>query len=64
MLEQQSVVNSLANNDMLRAQNANCVVMVPPKEFAFNAQTAKDNEFQHVIQAETERDSPQGDGGV
>ncbi|MEH0689309.1 amidinotransferase [Vibrio cholerae] len=53
MLEQQSVVNSLANNDMLRAQNANCVVMVPPKEFAFNAQTAKDNEFQHVIQAET-----------
>ncbi len=26
---------------------ANAVVMVPPKEFAFNAQTAQDNEFQH-----------------
>ncbi|CAK4074378.1 arginine deiminase-related protein [Vibrio sp. 16] len=30
-------------------QNANCVVMVPPKEFAFNAETAKDNEFQHQV---------------
>ncbi|CAH0530354.1 arginine deiminase-related protein [Vibrio hippocampi] len=27
-------------------QNADCVVMVPPKEFGFNAQTAQDNEFQ------------------
>ncbi|WFB50731.1 arginine deiminase-related protein [Vibrio coralliilyticus] len=30
-------------------QNANCVVMVPPKEFAFNAETARDNEFQHQV---------------
>ncbi|SON52257.1 arginine deiminase-related protein [Vibrio tapetis] len=28
---------------------ANAVVMVPPKEFAFNAQTAQDNEFQHSL---------------
>lgn len=28
-------------------QNANCVVMVPPKEFKFNAETAQDNEFQN-----------------
>ncbi|MGF1695804.1 arginine deiminase-related protein [Vibrio lamellibrachiae] len=28
-------------------QNANCVVMVPPKEFSFNPETAADNEFQH-----------------
>lgn len=27
-------------------QNSNCVVMVPPKEFQFNQQTAEDNEFQ------------------
>ncbi|MCL9776940.1 arginine deiminase-related protein [Vibrio methylphosphonaticus] len=30
-------------------QNANCVVMVPPKEFGFNAETAKDNEFQQPV---------------
>ncbi|CAH0537787.1 citrulline utilization hydrolase CtlX [Vibrio marisflavi] len=30
-------------------QNANCVVMVPPKEFKFNAETAGDNEFQHQL---------------
>lgn len=30
-------------------QNANCVVMVPPKEFAFNSQTAQDNEFQNQV---------------
>ncbi len=30
-------------------QTANCVVMVPPKEFSFNEETAKDNEFQHQI---------------
>lgn len=30
-------------------QNANCVVMVPPKEFGFNAETAADNEFQHQV---------------
>jgi hypothetical protein len=30
-------------------QNANCVVMVPPKEFRYNAETAEDNEFQHKV---------------
>lgn len=30
-------------------QNANCVVMVPPKEFRFNEETALDNEFQHQV---------------
>lgn len=30
-------------------QNANCVVMVPPKEFRFNEETARDNEFQNQI---------------
>ncbi|WP_135442204.1 arginine deiminase-related protein [Vibrio tasmaniensis] len=30
-------------------QNANCVVMVPPKEFKFNEETARDNEFQHRV---------------
>ncbi|CAH1563726.1 arginine deiminase-related protein [Vibrio rotiferianus] len=28
---------------------ANCVVMVPPKEFRFNEETAQDNEFQHQV---------------
>ncbi|MGR4989967.1 arginine deiminase-related protein [Vibrio rotiferianus] len=28
---------------------ANCVVMVPPKEFCFNEETAQDNEFQHQV---------------
>ncbi|HDM8033981.1 amidinotransferase [Vibrio fluvialis] len=32
-----------------RSHSANCVVMVPPKEFKYNAETAKDNEFQHQI---------------
>jgi len=36
-------------------QNANCVVMVPPKEFAFNAETALDNEFQHQVNQTTEQ---------
>ncbi len=36
-------------------QNANCVVMVPPKEFQFNAQTAEDNEFQHQIDLSPEQ---------
>ncbi|MCG9595230.1 arginine deiminase-related protein [Vibrio sp. Isolate25] len=36
-------------------QNANCVVMVPPKEFAFNAETARDNEFQHQVNETTEQ---------
>lgn len=36
-------------------QNANCVVMVPPKEFAFNSETARDNEFQHQVTESTEQ---------
>ncbi|MGR5238263.1 arginine deiminase-related protein [Vibrio alfacsensis] len=28
---------------------SNCVVMVPPKEFRFNEETAQDNEFQHQV---------------
>ncbi len=32
--------------DLFGVQNANCVVMVPPKEFGFNVETAADNEFQ------------------
>lgn len=28
---------------------ANCVVMVPPKEFRFYEETAQDNEFQHQV---------------
>lgn len=35
--------------EWLRSHSANCVVMVPPKEFKYNAETAKDNEFQHQI---------------
>ncbi|WCE31845.1 citrulline utilization hydrolase CtlX [Vibrio sp. SCSIO 43137] len=31
------------------SQNARCVVMVPPKEFKYNAETAEDNEFQHSV---------------
>ncbi|WP_299691577.1 arginine deiminase-related protein [uncultured Vibrio sp.] len=44
--------------DMTHLQNANCVVMVPPKEFRFNEQTASDNEFQtrvNLTQAEMQR---------
>ncbi len=40
-------VDSLLSSEQ-GIQNANCVVMVPPKEFAFNAQTAADNEFQQL----------------
>ncbi|WP_260260728.1 arginine deiminase-related protein [Vibrio intestinalis] len=36
-------------------QNANCVVMVPPKEFGYNPQTAQDNEFQHVVDLSTQQ---------
>lgn len=36
--------------DSRSLQNANCVVMVPPKEFCYNAQTAQDNEFQHKVE--------------
>ncbi|KJY82136.1 amidinotransferase [Vibrio galatheae] len=45
MLKQQA----LLPKNQSTVQNANCVVMVPPKEFAFNAETAKDNEFQHQV---------------
>lgn len=45
MLKQQT----LLKKELEVVQNANCVVMVPPKEFAFNAETAKDNEFQHQV---------------
>ncbi|WGV98637.1 arginine deiminase-related protein [Vibrio sp. YMD68] len=36
-------------NQTVNTQNANCVLMVPPKEFTFNPETAKDNEFQHQL---------------
>ncbi len=45
MLKQQAVLEKNRST----VQNANCVVMVPPKEFAFNAETAQDNEFQHQV---------------
>ncbi|WP_295898938.1 arginine deiminase-related protein [uncultured Vibrio sp.] len=35
------------SNPTFPIQNANCVVMVSPKEFTFNPETAVDNEFQH-----------------
>ncbi len=38
---------NLSQFDRPSLQNATCVVMVPPKEFKFNPQTAQDNEFQH-----------------
>ncbi|WP_428772587.1 arginine deiminase-related protein [Vibrio sp.] len=44
MLPKQSLTEYHARS----VQNANCVVMVPPKEFRFNAETAQDNEFQHA----------------
>ncbi|KOO03144.1 arginine deiminase-related protein [Vibrio nereis] len=50
MLKQQA----LPEKKQKTLQNANCVVMVPPKEFAFNAETAKDNEFQHKVNDTTE----------
>jgi hypothetical protein len=37
----------LSQNLKSATQNARNVVMVPPKEFGFNPQTALDNEFQH-----------------
>lgn len=51
MLKQQP----LLKKQLRTLQNANCVVMVPPKEFAFNAETAKDNEFQHPVSDTTEQ---------
>ncbi|WP_159737486.1 arginine deiminase-related protein [Vibrio atypicus] len=50
MLKQQA----LLQKQQATVQNANCVVMVPPKEFAFNAETAKDNEFQHQVKESNE----------
>lgn len=44
LMEQQRI-----EAEWLRSHSANCVVMVPPKEFKYNAETAKDNEFQHQI---------------
>ncbi|NVD08567.1 amidinotransferase [Vibrio sp. JPW-9-11-11] len=49
MLKQQAILEK----KQLSVQNANCVVMVPPKEFAFNAETAQDNEFQHQVNETT-----------
>ncbi|MGD8117396.1 arginine deiminase-related protein [Vibrio sp. TRT 29B02] len=49
MLKQQAILKTKPSS----VQNANCVVMVPPKEFAFNAETAKDNEFQHQVSEST-----------
>ncbi|WP_172559097.1 arginine deiminase-related protein [Vibrio fluvialis] len=44
LMEQQRI-----EAEWLRSHSANCVVVVPPKEFKYNAETAKDNEFQHQI---------------
>ncbi|EKO3487643.1 amidinotransferase [Vibrio fluvialis] len=44
LMEQQRI-----EAEWLRSHSANCVVMVPPKEFKYNAETAKDNEFQNQI---------------
>ncbi len=51
MLQQSSYLteNGLTSSGVIAMQNANCVVMVPPKEFQFNAETAKDNEFQNRL---------------
>ncbi|HGH6013796.1 TPA: citrulline utilization hydrolase CtlX [Vibrio mimicus] len=44
-------VNQQANVSIMSpvVQNARAVVMVPPKEFGFNAQTAQDNAFQNPL---------------
>ncbi|MDN2482516.1 arginine deiminase-related protein [Vibrio agarivorans] len=42
-------VNQSAVSAIDSRQNANCVVMVPPKEFQFNQETASDNEFQIAV---------------
>ncbi|MEF2506459.1 arginine deiminase-related protein [Vibrio mimicus] len=44
-------VNQQANVSITSSvvQNARAVVMVPPKEFGFNAQTAQDNAFQNPL---------------
>ncbi|MEZ8099281.1 arginine deiminase-related protein [Vibrio bivalvicida] len=44
---------TLLQKNQSTVQNTNCVVMVPPKEFAFNAETAQDNEFQHQVSLST-----------
>ncbi|GAL09206.1 hypothetical protein JCM19233_171 [Vibrio astriarenae] len=43
-------LNPRVKSTILSQQNANCVVMVPPKEFQFNQETAADNEFQTSLQ--------------
>ncbi|MBA5761403.1 amidinotransferase [Vibrio sp. 404] len=56
MLQKQTLVD--ISDSSPTKHNANCVVMVPPKEFGFNPETAKDNEFQQgsALDAETLRD--------
>ncbi|MGY3572420.1 arginine deiminase-related protein [Vibrio paucivorans] len=51
MLKEQTLTFAKPHN----VQNANCVVMVPPKEFKFNAETAEDNEFQHQVDLTTQQ---------
>ncbi|MCK6264200.1 arginine deiminase-related protein [Vibrio sp. ZSDE26] len=41
-----AVPNQISISRNVNTQNANCVVMVSPKEFSFNPETAVDNEFQ------------------
>mgnify|MGYP001302781909 FL=1 len=42
-------IHAVLHNAKASVQNARCVVMVPPKEFRYNAETAQDNEFQHKV---------------
>ncbi len=44
-----------AQNNPQAQQNAGAVIMVPPKEFGFNPQTAADNEFQNSSDLSTEQ---------
>lgn len=55
LMEQQLKEQRQFNLAPQSVQNANCVVMVPPKEFRFNAETAQDNEFQHSVALTTEQ---------
>lgn len=47
MLQQQG--NTKSGLSTKQPQNANAVVMVPPKEFQYNVETAQDNEFQQPL---------------
>ena len=49
MLKAKMFIFALTLSSTLSVQNANCVVMVPPKEFKFNEETAQDNEFQNRV---------------